>query len=589
MRTTKFVALILLLSFFITGCNLNNQSDNDDPIIATPISLISVDVQAATLDGALTLNNGMFPNGGLEYGELWSQGSHANDRFRLGNTYGSNYSAMLIHGNYDLSYQFKAGGLSVPSNTNAVVSSAVSVTADKTQNVDVPMITVSGSFTLNGNPFLASIYNSAQFYLQKVGTNEKIFFGDSHLPPAQVSVTPGQYHVIYDYRMGDLVPINVGARVMANVDLTSNQMLAVNVAAHQLRPSITLNSAAFPINQYADANIVLLDKTTGAESTLFNTHDPKSTLLVVSGTYDVLYRHETGGAIVPLNSSARLAENFVFNTGRDFVHNIVTIEVDMNVTHNGVPFLINEYLDGNLYLHDAATNADTHLGNTHDGFSNIILIPGTYDFYYSHETGDGVPQNIRGLVKEGVVINSPSLNLDVVSHLVHVNLTLNGEAFAKNQYVDANIYLAGPQSTEAMFVGNTHDGPLSIRVLPGTYDLIYRHETGESVPQNNNYRVLKNRPVSGETYLSANIRSKAVRLSATLNGAAFPANQNTLNGGRIYASSGEGERVLLLKTHTDSSTTVVLAEGVYDFFYEYAGGNDVPRNAWVKIGSTTLQ
>ena len=556
-------------------------------INATPITQFGLDVQAGIVSGDLTLNGGNFPANGQESGELWAQGPLPEDRFLLGSTVNSQYSAMLVHGTYDFLYRFKAGGAQVPLNDSAVIHTGLAVAGDAVQDLNVPKVTVGSTLTLNGAPFPASIFDSAWFYLQPVGTSQLILLAKSHLAPGTVRVVPGQYHVLYDYFTGDAVPVNKLRRVLSDVAISSNTTLVINVVASSLRVGVTLNGSPFPLSEYEDANIALRDGVTGSISPLFNTKEPLASVLVIDGTYDLLYLHETGSETVPVNVRALLIDDLSTVGGAAVLHDIVTVTVDLDVTHNGNPFPLSEYDDGNLYLYDPDTQTDTLLGNSHDALDQIILIPGTYDVYYSHETGADVPQNVRGLIAAGVAVAGPTLDLDVTSHLVTVNVTRNGAAFPVSEYDDANLFLVGSPSATDILVGNTHDGELAVRVMTGTYDLYYRHETGETVPQTDNYRILAGQAINADADLAANLVTRKARLSATLNGAPFPQNQNGLNAGRLYAASGPGERVLMLRTH-EPPGNVELIVGDYEFFYEYADGPDVPRNAWVKVGEGTL-
>lgn len=577
--TTRYL-LAAVAVFLLPACGGTTFS-------AQAVTQFSLDIPAGTVSGDLTLNGGAFPANAQESGELRAQGAHPEDRFFLGSTVNPQYSAILVDGSYDFLYAFKAGGAVVPENAQATVLDDLAVAGDATEDVDVSKVTVGATLELNGGPFPASVYDSGAIYLQPVGTADLILLGRTHLAVGTIRVVPGLYHVLYDHVTGDLVPINRLCRIQSDVDLAADTVLAIDVLAANLRASVALDGSPFPASQYEDADIVLRDAVTGADTPLFNTHDPIAGAMVIHGTYDVLYLHETGGSIVPRNAAARLVDDLVIAGDTVVDHDIATVTVDMTVTHNGNAFPVSEYDDGNILLHDPATGSDTPLGNTHGPFDQIVLIPGTYDFYYSHETGADVPQNVRGQVAAGIAVVNPTLDLDVVSHLVGVNLTHNGNAFPVSQYDDANIDLVGAQSADPIFVGNTHDGALSVRVLPGTYDLIYRHETGDAVPQNDRYRILAGQAINADAALAANVVSRKARLTATLNGAPFPMNQNVLNAGRIYAASTEGERVLMLQTHTTSSS-LVLAAGDYEFFYEYAGGSSVPRNAWVKVGDGTV-
>jgi hypothetical protein len=405
------------------------------------ITDLALNVDASQVTGAITLKGGAFPIDQFERGKIRLYGAHAQDFFDLAGTNAQSYGVLVVNGTYDFRYLFEKGGVVVPTNGFAEIIGDRAIGSDGAIPVDVGAVVVTPTFTLNGGAFPASNYDGAKFYLKPVGGTERILLGESQLANGPVRVVPGSYDVIYDYKFGDVSPISKGARVMANVALSQDGPLAVDVVSSSLRLTFKHNGNAFPLSQYDDANFYLRDKVSGEESWLMNSHAPVSSVNAIDATYDVIYRHETGDQ-VPINRAAVIVENFVLAAGGALAHDIVSVTINANVTLNGAAFPVSQYDDGNILLHVSKTNTDTELGNTHSPFTALVLIPGTYDVLYSHETGDDVPQNVRGKVAEGVVVSNAPLNVNVVGVQIDTNVTLNGAAFPASQYDDAKIKLS---------------------------------------------------------------------------------------------------------------------------------------------------
>jgi len=558
-----------------------------DPIEVTDIA---VDVEASHIDGAFTLAGGGFPAGPDEYGDVELRGAHAEDSLMLGQTSDQHYDAFVVNGSYDFRYRFGLGGAVVPANQIANIINNRAIAGNAAIPIDVGAVAISATFTLNGAPFPGSPYERAKFYLEAVGGGSLIPLGESHIASPPARVVPGTYHVLYAHQTGTLVPINRRSRVLQNVVLDTSQQLQVNVVASPLRVSFTLNGSPFPNSEYDDATFHLRDELTRMETEVLNSHDDPTSVFAIDGTYDVIYRHETAGQAInvsPINAAAVLIDNFLLNNGGAIAHDVKAVTIDASVTLNDGPFQDSEYEDGNILLYDPRTNTDTELGNTHDPFTDLVLIPGTYDVLFSHETGAQVPQNHRGIVAKDEAITNANLNVNVVGVQVGADITLNGSPFPNSEYEDANFFLSDLLGSEDILLGNSHDldDDVSVMVLPGTYDLYYRHETGDAVPANGNHRILASQVLTTSTTLSANLETRRVRLAATLNDAPFPVDPSS--SASIFARTREGDDVLMLETHGVQHTPLLI-RGDYELYYMHTTGLDVPRNPWTKVDEVAV-
>ncbi len=115
-------------------------------------------------------------------------------------------------------------------------------------NILVPVVHITGNFTLNGNNFPQTQYDDAVFSLRDRYTGDVFELGNSHDLSYSANVVAGQYDVMYSVQdAGANVPRNIGAMVMENVVLLSDQTLDIDLTSYQLSGSFFLNSVPFPV------------------------------------------------------------------------------------------------------------------------------------------------------------------------------------------------------------------------------------------------------------------------------------------------------------------------------------------------------
>ncbi len=125
--------------------------------------------------------------------------------------------------------------------------------------IDVPAVHISGDLTLNGEDFPFSQYDDAIFSLRDRVTGDIFALGNSHDQQYSVNVVAGHYDVMYSVQSpGDNVPRNIGAAIMENVALLSDQTLNINVVAYMISGDFLHNGVPFPATEFDDG-VVFLD------------------------------------------------------------------------------------------------------------------------------------------------------------------------------------------------------------------------------------------------------------------------------------------------------------------------------------------
>jgi len=170
--------------------------------------LHSVDVT-----GAFTLNGNDFPSDASDSVQFLLRGNELGDVFLFGYSDINNEPVKLVYipGNYEHYDVFMdhLAGDAVPQNEMHEVAFNKALNANQTLNVNVPAVRVDPSFTLDGQSFPASIYQSATFYLrERHSPKNRIFLGESYKNNGPVMVIKEDYDVIYEHLFGEQTPQN---------------------------------------------------------------------------------------------------------------------------------------------------------------------------------------------------------------------------------------------------------------------------------------------------------------------------------------------------------------------------------------------
>jgi hypothetical protein len=202
----------------------------------------------------------------------------------------------VLFGNYDVLYRHETGN-DVPQNSNAVVLANQLLNVDAPLAVNVPMISVSGIFTLNNKNFPGDAGNSVEFFLSDASNaSDRFHFGFSDISNEAVKLIPGAYDVIMDHLDGDAVPQNeMHAVDFNNVLNTDDQSLPVNVQAVRVDPDFTLDNMAFPASIYQSAMFYLREKHAPyGRIFLGRSYADNNPVMVVKENYDAIYDHFSG-------------------------------------------------------------------------------------------------------------------------------------------------------------------------------------------------------------------------------------------------------------------------------------------------------
>ena len=349
----------------------------------------------------------------------------------------------------------------------------------------VPIVRFDGEFRVNGVAPPKSEYDDANLWLENTSTHDRVALGNSHDGSFAVRVTPGLYEVVYEVETpGAVMPHNPRI-VLTKLALFEPTTRDIEIPVASLGGAFTLDGVAPPVSEYDDANVYFRDHVGQVEVLAGNTHDGSWTVNLVPASYDVVYRVETPGPITPRNDGAVLQTLEVTSSVEVLPLAILSAPVTGSFLIAGAPAPQSEYDDANLWL-ESDLGGRVALGNSHDQTFAMRVIPGAYAAVYAHETGVNVPRNQQAVFAAVAVgQDGADLALDVPMVALSGALTINGVAAPASEYDDGVVSLHGIDSDDVLVLGNTHDQSYAVNLIPGTYELVYAHETaGGTVPQN---------------------------------------------------------------------------------------------------------
>jgi len=354
--------------------------------------------------------------------------------------------------------------------------------------------------------------------------------------------------------------------------------LTVNVPSVEITPVFKLNGQPFP---GAEAGVASFTLWASRPSELFDgpqlalglSNQPAEPVRVVPGVYDVYYSWISGSDI-PRNEMTRLLRGVVLRSDRVLPINVPMVAVQGQKLHNGAPFESGG--SAAFRLRPAGRSGEVPLGGILPAAFSVRVIPGPYALEYDWEAGANLPQNRHAQVKTlSLAKASNTVALDVKSVPQEVAFLHNGEAFFVTAYERGDLFLTRG-AREEVRLGSSHEGAAALRVIPGAYDVRWRHMAGANVPRNEDGLVRRGLVVNGAPRV---IDVPSVEIEGDfLVGGAPPPSTAYETARLLLAVPGTSDQVEIGRTHYGSYQSRVLP-GVYDVIYEHlVGGSVLPVN-----------
>ena len=180
-------------------------------------------------------------------------------------------------------------------------------------------------------------------------------------------------------------------------------------------------------------------------------------------------------------------------------------------------------------------------------------------------------------------------NIELPTALVELTFTLNGVAPPQSAAERGDILLRDRATGQEVRVGSTHEGSGQVRVLHGTYDVIYARVNGGNLVPVNSHAIVGRLEVSGDMAGNVNVPMATVGGEILLDGAPAP-----------YLAAERGDFVLrgtvdpqdeaLLGRTGDENYWANVVPGVYEVHYkrQQGTGSKMPLNddvvlSWIEV------
>lgn len=223
-----------------------------------------------------------------------------------------------------------------------------------------------------------------------------------------------------------------------------------------------------------------------------------------------------------------------------------------------------------LWALDAPTQATTQVtlgGTSAQAYGPAKIVAGDYVPAYEFLFSSGaLPENPMAEVGPATLLSGDTtFDIDIPTVEITFTFTVDGVAPPSASSQAGSIWLRHVATGGEMWVASTHVGGGTIRVIPGTYDVVYRHQAGDTMPQNQNATVLPAISLIASQSIALDVPRRTQQLSFLLNGVPF--STSTYAEGEIkLIDSTTGDSVSFGPTSAGAATRTVLP-GVYDVTY----------------------
>jgi hypothetical protein len=382
----------------------------------------------------------------------------------------------------------------------------------------------------------------------------------------------------------------------------------VDIGGVSVSARVLIDHEPAPGDDYEDGELWLRDDVGGDEVLLGNSHDDQLGAMVLPGTYDLVWSVESGGTQVPSNTRAVLGriqvrdgEIRLGTEGRaELTLEGGVLLVDIPTVVAVGEFLLDGetppgdgYENATITLVDPASSDAVELGELRDGDFSVRVIAGTYQVRYSALVSNGAaPLNHDAILGTIDVVGAevaPEHTIDVPVATFTGDFLFDGMPASTSIYEQGRVVLTDAATGDEIELGKTSDASFSVPVIPGSYDVVYSHVIGQTLPGNTRAHVGTIAIAAADPPTDVDIETTTVAGAITVGGGPAPADPG--NVGVVTLRGIEGDDEVVLGTTNSGSYAALVVAGTYDVFYRQqtsAGGVPLNTNARVSSASVTL-
>lgn len=459
-------------------------------------------------------------------------------------------------------------------NTVTATEEDIDTTVVETFEIDIQSRLLSGNLLLDSSAYQPGDTSSYAVELTTLSNPENnVFIGYFFDEQFSISVIPGQYQPVYYYQFGNTTPVNYAELLPLKINATNDLSRDIDVATIVVNAQFLLNGNPFPTALEEVAHVYLQSNASEEQIFLGFTNSINPSVRILPGDYQVVYEYQSGETI-PVNTHAILPDTLTLNSSGPIQIDMASSTVRSRFSVDGIDFPQSLYDAAAFALVNADQGDTASIGRSHQGITSTQVLYGNYDAHYQlKELGDFVPKNPDTVIEQDVIIDQPSMSLNLNVNTVEIsgNFTINGVVTSDSLYENARIYLQDPVTGALTFLENTREQNYpATRIIPGNYNLVYRTWEGDSMPANRYSMFAENIAIIGGNF-DINIPMINVSWNFTLNGNAFPS--SLYDRAKFYlkesgTDADPDNEIFIGDTFNNEFPSINLLPGHYDLIFE---------------------
>lgn len=260
-------------------------------------------VDKVTLAGNYYHNGEVTSDSGLDFARIFLQNEDNEDIYSIGPTNDLSYENLnIIAGSYNIIYEFREGS-NLPQNSYATLYSSVLMAESGDFDINIVSVDVTANVTLNGKNFPESGLSFGNISLLSDG-DRRINLGSTNSTLQTVTILAGEYHLFYEAREFNNVPINGDFMVDQTFDLMEDGAFSYNFEAKKIRIETLVNGVAGLSHGLEFGRLYL--EMYGEVIPTGATYESIERMIMI-GEYDVFYEFRETQGVMPTNRYSKIA------------------------------------------------------------------------------------------------------------------------------------------------------------------------------------------------------------------------------------------------------------------------------------------
>ena len=265
-------------------------------------------------------------------------------------------------------------------------------------------------------------------------------------------------------------------------------------------------------------------------------------------------------------------------TARSFNIDIVSSQINGLFSVNGQTYDAAQTSSAFYELVSSSSILDSvDLGYFFDQTYAVNVINGQYSLNYYDQFGPQTPLNYSEQITEVNVQADSVVNIDLERIEITPVFTLNGSGFPQSALERAAFYLQSENSDEQIFLGYSNAINNPVGIIPGSYSVFYKYESGSQIPVNEHAMLLDSVKLDQDQTLDIDVKAISLTALFRINGEEFPLSAYEY---AIIAltDSRQQDRVELGASYGGLIPGVPIIPGSYQVVYQHREGTLLPQN-----------